>query len=78
MSAEKESGFRKTVDLFKFLDDVIKRRLVEQSNAVLVDQITSSVEEIVLAFTPEINHQNKKHRVGMLAPVVWSVISRAL
>ena len=78
VSGEKMNGFMKTVDLFKYLDDVVQRRLMEQSNAVIVDQIKSSVVEIVSAFFPEANRQTKDYRVGMLDRVVWSVVSRAL
>ena len=78
VSGEKMNGFMKTVDLFKYLDDVVQRRLMEQSNAVIVDQIKSSVAEIVSAFFPEANRQTKDDRVRMLDRVVWSVVSRAL
>ena len=78
VSGEKMNGFMKTVDLFKYLDDVVQRRLMEQSNAVIVDQIKSSVVEIVSAFFPEANRQTKEERVRMLDRVVWSVVSRAL
>ena len=72
------NGFMKTVDLFKYLDDVVQRRLMEQSDSVIGSQIKSSVAEIVSAFFPEANRQTKDYLVGMLDRVVWNVVSRAL
>ena len=83
VSAEKKDGYRKMVELFQFVKDVIERPTVHTMEGNTLDQdIRDKVGAIVLAFTPALGEPRRQteklHEVGKVYTLVKSFLTTAL
>ena len=79
VKSEKATGFRKTMDMFEFVRDVILRpNSWESKEGELVSLVKLRSDHIVSAFSPEMEKRAKDEQVGKLACVVQTILSRAL
>ena len=83
VSAEKAAGYRRMVDLFQFVNDVIQRPTKHTMVGNTLDQdIRDKVGAIVLAFTPALGEPRRQtervQEVGKVYILVKSFLTMAL
>jgi len=79
VSAEKAAGYRRTVELFQFVKDVIEHPTVHKLDAVKFDQnIRDKVGAIVLAITPALGEPNRQTEKVQEVGKVYILVRRFL
>lgn len=75
---EKTEGYGKTVDLFKFANDVVTNQEAWGNPSILLAGIDTHSSAIVEAFFSTLDDKTKKERAGSLRVMVHKFLSSAI